>query len=435
MRFALKNAVVYGAGISGISAYELLREKGAKAIIYDDDPTKKRATSSKGVFDGADMIILSPGVNPTRDFLFDARLENVLVISELELASRLCVAEQIAITGTNGKTTTTMLVDHVLRRAGIHSHAVGNIGVAFSAIADKLDATETAVIEASSYQLENCPAFAPDIAVLLNVKPDHISRHKSLENYLRAKCNIFLHQGEGDYIVFNDDDEIVKGAVDCAISKKVPFSKSKVVMDGAYISSGFVCFRGKPIVALDEIDFKGDELDDVLACVCVCSLKGVSAFTLASAITDFARPKYRRQLVRIVDGISIYNDSKSTNVSACLSACECVGECALMLGGESGSENFDDLFSNLPDNVKAVVAHGENANIIADCAKKYSICVDVENTLEGALAKAFEQAKSQGCQSVLFSPASKSFDLYSSFEERGKCFDEQVMALARKMRK
>lgn len=431
MRFALKNVVVYGAGVSGISAYELCREKGAKAIVYDDNPLAKRATSSKGVFDGADMIILSPGVNPDQDFLLDARLENVLVISELELASRVCVAEQIAITGTNGKTTTTMLVDHILKRAGLHSHAVGNIGTPFSYIADKLDATETCVIEASSFQLENCPTFSPDIAVLLNIKPDHLSRHKSLENYILAKSNIFLHQGECDYIVYNADDDIVCKAVEGAISQKVPFSKTKVVREGAYISSGFICYKGTPIVALDDIDFKGDELDNALASVCVGMLKGVSAFNTASAITDFARPKYRRQLVKIVDGIYVYNDSKSTNVSACLSACGCVGDCILMLGGMLGDECFDTLFANISDNVKGTVVQGENADTIKDSAQKYGIQVDIEDTLENAIKIAFEMAKNVGCESVLFSPASKSFDLYKNFEERGRCFDEEVKKIAR----
>lgn len=433
MRFALKNVVVYGAGVSGISAYELCREKGAKAIVYDDNPKAKRATSSKGVFDGADMIILSPGVNPDQEFLLSARLENVLVISELELASRVCTAEQIAITGTNGKTTTTLLVDHVLKRAGLRSHAVGNIGTPFSYIADKLDATETCVIEASSFQLENCSTFSPDIAVLLNIKPDHLARHKGIEGYVHAKSNIFLHQGEGDYIVYNADDALVCSAIEDAISQKVPFSKERIVTDGAYISSGFVCFRGTPIVALEDIDFKGDELDDVLACVCVCMLKGVSAFNIASAITDFARPKYRRQLVRIVKGIYVYNDSKSTNVSACLSCCNAVGDCVLMLGGMLADECFDTLFENMPINVKGIVAQGENALIIKDCAQRHSHDVRIEQTLESAVKKAFEIAMDLKCKSILFSPASKSFDLYKNFEDRGKRFDEEIAKIAREI--
>lgn len=427
MKLVGTNVVVYGGGASGIAAYELLREKGAKVIVYDDDPTCERATSSVGVFKDADLIVLSPGVNPQKDFLLDARLDNKAVVSELLLASKICVAEQIAVTGTNGKTTTTLLIDHILRRAGIHSHAVGNIGVPFSSIADKLDATETAVVEASSYQLENSIGFSPEIAVLLNVKPDHLSRHLTMKNYVNAKSNVFRAQSESDFLVYNADDDIVADVVCGATSQKIPFSTEHTEPQGAYISSGFVCFRGNPIVALDEIDFKGEELQDVLAAVAVCMLKGVSAFCTASALTDFKRPLYRRQLVAIAQGVYVYNDSKSTNVSACLCACSSVGECVLMLGGSIGNENFDELFSSLPTSVKAITVQGANADIILKSAKTFGFenitrCDD----LSSAISTAFSLAKKLECESILFSPASKSFDLYDNFEERAEKFDSQI---------
>ncbi|MBQ9276220.1 MAG: UDP-N-acetylmuramoyl-L-alanine--D-glutamate ligase, partial [Clostridia bacterium] len=159
-----KNVVIYGAGRSGIAAYELATDMGAKAVIYDDDPAASRATNSTGVFSGADVIVLSPGVSSVKDFLYDAKLENKTVVSELELASSVTKAVQIAITGTNGKTTTTRLVDWIFKTAGKSSRAVGNIGVAFSTIADKLTEEDIAVIEASSFQLESCVSFAPHIA-------------------------------------------------------------------------------------------------------------------------------------------------------------------------------------------------------------------------------------------------------------------------------
>lgn len=421
MKLVGRNVVVYGAGASGISAYELLREKGARAIIYDDDPTRERATSSIGVFKDADLIVLSPGVNPDKDFLLDARLENKTVTSELNLASSVCVAEQIAITGTNGKTTTTLLIDHILKRAGIHSHAVGNIGVPFSSIADKLDATETAVIEASSYQLENSAGFSPDIAVLLNIKPDHLTRHATMKNYVNAKANVFRAQSESDYLVFNADDEEVANIVCEAVSQKIPFSIEHTEPSGAYISSGFVCFRGNPVI------LKGDELQNVLAAVAVCMIKGVSAFCTASALADFKRPHYRRQLIAIADGVYVYNDSKSTNISACLCACSSVGDCVLMLGGQKGGEDFVNLFSHLPSNVKAVTAQGENADVIYRAAKTCGFNdVRVCDSLESAISEAFETAKELKCESILFSPASKSFDLYENFEERAEKFDSQI---------
>lgn len=438
MRLVGKHAVVYGAGMSGVASYELLREKGAKAIIYDDDTGAKRATSSKGVFDGADMIVLSPGVDANKDFILDARLEGAIVMSELALASSLCDAEQIAVTGTNGKTTTTMLIDYVLKRAGLHSHAVGNIGVPFCSIADKLDATEIAVIEASSFQLENSPNFAPDIAVMLNVSPDHLSRHKTMQNYVGAKSNIFLKQSEQDYIVYNADDEEIKALTPQMVAKKVPFSTSHVEIEGAYLSSGFVCFRGKPVVPLEDMDFSGKEIENVLACVAVCMIKGVSPFNIASAITDFSKPPYRRQLCGTIDGIKVYNDSKATNVSACECACECVareGDFVLILGGQKGEEDFDALFESLKkncaDHLKGIVACGQNSDIVFACGVRAGFEVFVRESLHEAIALALDKAKRCEAKSVLFSPSSKSFDKYSSFEERGRVFDALVGTIAK----
>ncbi|MGN0744139.1 MAG: UDP-N-acetylmuramoyl-L-alanine--D-glutamate ligase [Christensenellales bacterium] len=431
MKLIGKNVVIYGAGTSGVAAYGLVREKGAKAIVYDDDENARGATHSQCVFDGADIVVLSPGVDGTKDFLLDARLENVQVVSELALASENCVAEQIAITGTNGKTTTTMLVNAVLTRAGLHSHAVGNIGTPFSSIADKLDSTEIAVVEASSFQLENSVGFSPDVAVILNVKPDHLSRHKTMENYVNAKANIFRFQSECDLLVYNADDEIVCDMVGEAISKKIPFSTKKAVPCGAYVSSGFVCYKGKPVVALEDVDFAGEELQNVLACVAVCMEKGISAFCVASAITDFAKPEYRRSLSTILNGVKIYNDSKATNVSACECAIHCVGACTLIMGGQKGREDFDSFFENLSENVKYVAVCGENAEIVAYCAKKAGYeNVEIFRDLQSALEKAYDNAVKCGAESVLFSPASKSFDSYSGYAERGKKFDECVKALA-----
>lgn len=425
-----KSAVVYGGGASGLSACRLLADMGAKAIIYDDNPDCKNATHSVGVFSNADIIVLSPGVDGGKDFLLDARLENKLVISELELAYRLCRAEQIAITGTNGKTDTTLLIDHVLKRAGLHSHCAGNVGIPFSAIADKLDATEIAVIEASSYQLEACVDFSPDIAVILNVTPDHLSRHKTMNNYVDAKAKIFRKQSECDYVIYNADDERICALTPQMLAHKIPFSAKRIVLDGAYLSSGFVCFKGCPIVSLDDLDFKGEELQDVLATVAVCMTKGVSAFCTASAITDFSKPKYRRELVAIKDGIHIYNDSKATNVSACLCACDCVGDCVLILGGQRGTEDFDELFSRLSSHVRFVVITGENSSDISSSAYKFGYTnTAVCDTLSTALSVAVAKARELNCDSVLFSPASKSFDMYKSFEERGKRFDEAVALL------
>jgi UDP-N-acetylmuramoylalanine--D-glutamate ligase len=434
MKLKGKNVVIYGAGISGMSAYELVKEKGARAaVIYDDDPAKPHATSSVGVFDAADVIVLSPGVASEKDFLLDAKLENKVIISEMELASRFCMAEQIAVTGTNGKTTTTLLIDHIFKCAHLISHAVGNIGVAFSAIADKLDATEIAVVEVSSFQLESAIDFAPDYAVILNVTPDHLERHGTMERYATAKANIFLKQSECDVIVYNDDDEYIQKMVPLMVAKRVPFSVSRPV-DGAYISSGLICFKGKPVVELEDIDFSGRELENVLAATAVCMSHGVNAYTVASALISFKRPDFRRKVSAVIDGVSFFNDSKATNVYSTLSGAESMdGDTVLILGGAKRCENFNELFEKLGSNIKYIVVTGENAEDIYSCAKAaefQNICI--ADDLKQATDVAFAQAKADGIKNILFSPSSKSFDRYSSYAERGRAFDATVAQLKRR---
>ena len=295
MNLVGKNVVIYGAGVSGISAYELVRDMGAKAIIYDDDPMAPRATNSVGVFAGADVIVLSPGVSKEKDFLFDAKLENKLVISELELASSVTEATEVAITGTNGKTTTTRLIDAIFKSAGRSSRAVGNIGVAFSSIADKLTKNDIAVIEASSFQLEGCVNFAPHVAVLLNITPDHLERHCSMQKYIDAKSKIFAKQNDDDFVVYNADDDRICGLLGSIVAKKVPFCLAHPVMNGAYISSGFVCFKGAPILPVSEISFKGRELENVLAAVSVAMIFGISPYAITKALVGFKLDRYRRE--------------------------------------------------------------------------------------------------------------------------------------------
>lgn len=435
MRLIGKNAVVYGAGKSGLAAYELLREKGAKAVIYDDSPAAQHATSSKGVISSADIIVLSPGVDRRKDFLLDAMLENKTVIGELELASQCCVAEQIAITGTNGKTTTTMLIDSILRRAGKPSHAVGNIGIPFSSIADKLDATEIAVIEASSFQLEGCSKFSPDTSVLLNIRPDHIDRHGSFEKYIEAKSNVFLRQSEQDTVVYNADDDAIVGLIPKMIAQKVPFSTKRPVKGGAYISSGFICFDGDPVLSLEETDMRGAELENVLAAVCVCIKQGVSVYNIAAGIIEFERPKYRRQLSGYIGDIAVYNDSKATNISACLSACESLeDDGVLILGGAKRAEDFGELFEKLPERIKGITVCGENAEDIVNCARtaQYENIIEYGD-IKASLSGAIELAKANGIKTVLFSPASKSYDKFESYEQRGRYFDACVAALQKEV--
>lgn len=433
MNIAGKRVVVYGAGVSGLSAYQLVREHGGHAVIYDDNPDKPHSTSCTSVFSDCDVIVLSPGVASGNPFVLDAKLSGKTVVSELELASTFCAAEQIAVTGTNGKTTTTLLIDHILKTAKINSHAVGNIGAAFSSIADKLDAMETVVVEASSFQLESAVNFSPDIAVILNITPDHLDRHGSFKRYISAKSNIFLKQSECDKIVFNTDDENIVALEPAMVAEKIPFSVSHPV-DGAYVSSGFVCYKGKPVVETAELDFRGRELENVLAAVAVTASKGISFYTIAAGLMTFKRPDFRRKACGTVGKIKVFNDSKATNVFSTVSASESMeGDTVLILGGAQRAEDFDDLFGRLPDKIKGAVVVGENAESIISAAHKAGFNeISRSFTLEDAAADAVDLAEKLDCENVLFSPSSKSYDNYTSYYERGRAFDAVIFALAHK---
>lgn len=436
MNLVGKNAVVYGAGVSGLAAAELLTAKGAHTVIYDDDAANRSAVNNVGVFAAADIIVLSPGVDSAKDFLLDAKLEGKPVISELLLASEICPAEQIAVTGTNGKTTTTMLINEILRRAGRRSHAVGNIGKPLSWLADRLDATEIAVIEASSFQLESSPGFSPDVSVILNIEPDHLERHGSMQKYIDAKSNVIRFQAEQDVVIYNADDANIASILPLTRAHKTPFSLTHPVSGGAYISSGFVCWDGRPVIAVEDADMRGAELENLLAAVAVAKHYDVSDYDICSAVYRFERPLYRRQTVGYKDGVRVVNDSKATNISATLSACRAEGApSVLILGGAKRAENFDKLFDELPGNVLAVAVCGENAKEIADSALRsgFALCASdaidrssrlaVYDDLASSLAGAIAGARTLGCCDVLFSPASKSFDRFEDYKHRGRTFD------------
>ena len=423
-----KNVVIYGGGISGLSAYELVKEKGGRVMIYDDND-RPHTTSSAGVFTRADVIVLSPGISSGNPYVLDARLEGKIVVGEIELASEFCQGEQIAVTGTNGKTTTVKLIDHILKNAQLNSYAVGNIGVAFSSIADHLDGLDIAVVEVSSFQLESVRNFSPDYAVLLNIKPDHLERHETIERYISAKSNIFMHQCECDVVVYNADDENISKLVPYMKGRQVPFSMTRPV-DGAYLSSGFVCYKGMPIVEVEDIDLKGAELENVLASVAVTMHKGISRFTIASALCSFTRPQFRRTKVAELCGVNIYNDSKATNISSTISAISAMnGDTVLLLGGAKRKENFDELFTALDSKVVDIVVFGENRKDIAISAKKFNAHIEEVDTLDDAVKTGFDIAKTMCAKNLLFSPASKSFDSFSNYEERGRHFDKIVRSL------
>lgn len=239
-----------------------------------------------------------------------------------------------------------------------------------------------------------------------------------------------MRQSEGDTAIYNADDPQIATLLPIIRANRVPFSVSQPV-DGAYISSGFVCFRGAPVIETAELDFAGRELEDVLAAVAVAFVKAVSAYTVASALTSFRRPDFRRKPCGSVSGVEVFNDSKATNVYSTVSATESMeGDTVLILGGADRGEDFGELFRMLPKTVKGIVVTGENADKVLDSARLSGFCPARRSAgLADACADALDMAHALGCRNVLFSPSSKSYDNYSSYTERGREFDAVVARL------
>lgn len=435
MKYRSKNILVYGMGKSGYAAAELLNRLGASVYLYDDD-TAALAEAAESLafsvpintanFIGFDAVILSPGVPSVMPALLEARLNGTQVLSEIELGYGYCQAAIVAVTGTNGKTTVTMLIDHILREAGINSYAAGNIGTPFCEIAAMLSAADTVVLEASSFQLENIKYFSPDIAVLLNLAPDHFDRYFNLDDYAAAKLRIFEYQSKADFAVLNgDDEEIVKRTAEIA-AEKIYFSKSNA--GDAYIEDGSIYWRGSHIIHTSELfSSLTHNVENSLASTAACSLLGVQPYAIAKALESFEPPHFRVEYIGRLGGRAVYNDSKGTNIAATLAAAKAMAErTALILGGSDKGEDFRELFMSLPQNVCEVLVTGGNAPEILEAA----LSVGFKNiSYRATLQECVECAARADILNILFSPASASFDRYTSYEERGRDFNALVAAL------
>lgn len=429
MIFNGKTVLIYGYGKSGKSAAKLLNKRGAIVKVYDDDYSKKDflifeqwAESFKDV----DCVIISPAISNLKPEILELRLSGVPVISEIELGYECCFGEVVAITGTNGKTTTTMLTNAILKNGGYKSCQVGNIGTPFCDVADTLRPSDVAVVEVSSFQLEGVKNFSPEISVLLNIEPDHLDRHKTFETYASLKARIFLNQREGDFCLANISDPTIKALTEKCGCTLVPFSIEEKC-DGTYLENGFVTYKGKRLFSTDGLYFKGRERENLLAAVTVAKIKNVPDEKIYEAVKNFTKPPHRLELVAQSDTKRVYDDSKATNVSATVSACEGFeDDTVLILGGSDKGEEYIDLFRHIPKTIKRVVVCGENSKRIYDAAvsigyKNISVCDSLE--------KCVDEALSGKEKNVLFSPASKSYDRYHSYVERGEHFKSIVEKL------
>jgi UDP-N-acetylmuramoylalanine--D-glutamate ligase len=444
-----KRVLVVGLGKSGVASALFLKARGASVTVSDTkapDELKNEIpvlldqgiaveTGGHGerTFRGQDLIVVSPGVPVDSPPLVQARALGEKVIGEIELAAEFFPGEIVAITGSNGKTTTTTLAGEILAAGGLSTVVGGNIGTPAISLVERSSAETIAVLEVSSFQLETIQTFHPRIAVVLNVTPDHLDRHRTFAAYTDAKARIFENQRAEDFAVLNADDPTCVGLATRTKAGVFWFSREKEVTQGAYVREGQVLFRDskgqREIMLLSEIPLKGaHNVENVLAAVCVGALSGVDPAHIRQAVASFRAVEHRLEYVATIRGVEYYNDSKATNVDATIKALESFpANIHLILGGKDKGSDYSVLNDLLRQRVKRVYTIGAAAAKIESQIRGTAIIIHAE-TLENAIKRASESA--QPGDIVLLAPACASFDQFRSYEHRGKVFKEVVKALA-----
>jgi UDP-N-acetylmuramoylalanine--D-glutamate ligase len=430
--------LVVGLARSGVAAALILRERGEEVIGVDAGaPGGTQALAQAGVevhrgeegvalLERARAVIKSPGVPAEAAVIAAARARGMPVLGELELAWRLLENEFIAVTGTNGKTTTVELIGHIHREAGLPVAVAGNVGAAVSGLVEKLDNQATVVCEVSSFQLEDTVAFAPEAAVLLNVTPDHLDRHGTFDEYRKAKLKIFARQGNEDIAVapLGLGSEIgISPIPGCA--RRVCFGEGAGA--ALSLSAGELWWEERPLLRVDEIRLPGrHNVQNAMAAAAVCLARGIEMDAVRTGLSSFPGVKHRLEEVGRRDGVLWVNDSKATNVASTIVALDAFPADAihLILGGQAKGQDFSALREPVQRRCEAVYLIGEDAPLIATALQDVDVQMHECGELERAVVRTREAA-GEG-EMVLLSPACASFDQFADFEARGERFRELV---------
>lgn len=452
MNFEGKKVLVCGMARSGVSAAQCLYELGARVTISDSKAEEKLAEALQPLegmdirrclgdqaqpadLESYDLAVTSPGIPMQAPILRAVQAAGVPLIGELELGAQVSRAPLYAVTGTNGKTTTTTLIGEIFRNLGKTTYVVGNIGYPFTACALRCGEEDVAVAEVSSFQLETISTFHPHIAVMCNITEDHLNRHGTMEEYIRVKERIFENMGQGDYAVLNLDDPIVRGMAERIPCAPAFFSRRQEVETGAYLEGEEVVFslngHKKRVLRADEIRIPGEHnLENALAATALTMLAGVPAPVVRHTLKTFPGVEHRIETVRTVEGVTYINDSKGTNVDASIRAVRAMkAPTVLLAGGYDKHTDFLPLAREiLTSKIHTVVVLGDTAEQIERALR----AVGFESILH---AKTFEEAVllARSCaregENVLLSPACASFDMFQDYEERGRVFKEIVSRL------
>jgi UDP-N-acetylmuramoylalanine--D-glutamate ligase len=445
-----KKVLVVGLGKSGLAAALFLRRRGAQVTVSDlrsaqalgkEIPSLLEAgiaveAGGHGLltFRRQDLIVVSPGVPLNTPELVQVRNLGLPVIGELELAARFLKGDVLAITGSNGKTTTTTLSGEIFSAGGLKTLVAGNIGLPVIEVVDQSAPDAWSVLEVSSFQLETTESFHPRVAVILNITPDHLDRHGTFENYVAMKEKIFANQTADDYLILNGDDPVAQQAASRARSQVLWFSRSKIVRRGAFLLNGLVMFRASeqaspiPVVPLADIPLKGEHnIENVLAAVCAACVAKIPVEVIGRTVASFHAVEHRLEFVASVHGVDYYNDSKATNVDATAKAIASFpGSIHLILGGKDKNSDYTQLHALLRARVKAVYTIGSAAEKIEGQIAGVTRIVHA-GTLDVAVGLAAGEAVAGDV--VLLAPACSSFDQFENYEQRGKAFKQAVITL------
>jgi len=443
MSYDLKNKKVsiLGAGRSGMGAAKEVMKSGGIPFISDhgkiEEKTLKVLNDKKISFESgghseraldADLMILSPGVKADSEIVQKAKSKGVTVWPEIELAYRICRGKIIGVTGSNGKTTTTTLIGEILKNSGLSTFVCGNIGNPFIGVAGEIPPDGYAVVELSSFQLETIEAFTPHIAMILNITPDHLDRHGSLDNYAGTKLRIFENQNNSDFSIINFDDEYLRKRCNNLKSRttwiSVQSSEAQIYAD----PKGVLFVDGSELMQTKEIKLRGiHNLYNVCAAVAAAVAIGIDKKTIIDTLKTFAGVEHRLEFVRLIGGVSFINDSKGTNVDSVYWALRAVSAPVILIaGGRDKAGDFSRLNDLVESKVKKVILIGEAAPKIHAAWDRLADCVDAPGMRE-AVSMAYQSADVG--DTVLLSPACASFDMYKNYEERGKDFKDAVRGL------
>ncbi len=447
-----RKCLVLGAGKSGTTSARFLAERGAVVALHDkrevetwsEEARSLKESHNVGLIGGdlpswlldqIDLVVISPGVPTNTIPAKYVDRKDGEVIGEVELAFRFMKGCIIGITGSNGKTTTTTLIGEILKDAGIETQVGGNIGTPLVTLAESSTENSWTVCELSSFQLETIKDFRPNIAMCLNVTPNHMDRYNLFSDYAAAKHRIFMNQTADDVAILNADDEITASWAVGKRAKVVMFSTAKELDEGLFLRGENLVWRTKGeekfLISRNELPIKGiHNVQNVLAALATGLSCGVSLDSMRETIKNFKAVEHRLEFVKELNKVKFYNDSKATSVDATLKALEALseeeGKIVLILGGKGKNAPYQPLAELIKSNVRKLVLIGEDADNIENQLKDYAEIIRA-TTMQDAVEKSFESAENGDF--VLLAPACASFDMFNSYEQRGTEFKSQVEGL------